>query len=134
MWLTSLCILVQSLGVSGGGVLCIGCGDPGFGLTLAAAHCGPLDECCDEGPAAPRDACEGQPEACWCFDVPVTGELNAAISIGAGDRAAAPDWAPVPAFLRPGPMPAPSLARAAHDGGARVRQLSPSARRTVLLV
>lgn len=134
-WLTGLCVLIQSLGLSVGGVLCIGCGDPGVGLTLVAEHCGPLDECCDESRSSPGEPGDGQANDCWCFDVPVSGDLGATPSLQPGLKLAAAHWALPSALARLETFVACApITGASRDGPPIVRQLVPSSRQTTLLL
>jgi hypothetical protein len=135
VWLTGLCVLIQSLGLSGGGVLCIGCGDPGIGLSLVAEHCGPLDDCCDGPSSSPGEAGDGQPKDCWCFDVPVSGDLGATPSLQPSLRIVAAQWALPPALARLETFAAYApITDLSRDGPPIVRQLAPSSRRTTLLL
>jgi hypothetical protein len=144
VWLTALCLLVQSVGAAGGGVLCLGCANIWGGFAVAAAPCTPASECCaahaDARPThSPTDAGddEKQPRpGCGCFDV--------TLSPNAGTLAKPP--AKLVLSSAPSTIPAAVLAIEAdgaieagqpwsvRDGPPIVRLLSPSARRTVLLI
>ncbi len=138
MWLTALCLLVQSVGASGG-VLCVGCSNLWGGVALAGAPCRPASDCCANGAehgSSPADERKGGGDpGCGCFDV--------TLPPGAGTLGQSPvklvlsPWhlvlpaAPVVAISEP--LPAHPM-RGARAGPPVVRLMLPSALRTVLLV
>lgn len=75
-WIMSLCLLVQAVAASAGGVLCIGCAEVDSGVRIAAAVCAPEMSSCREhtelsadDASAPECGSIHSPADCGCVDV-----------------------------------------------------------------
>jgi hypothetical protein len=153
VWLTALCVLVQSTGATAG-VLCVGCvdsADSWGGVSLSSAPCAAASDCCDshshnDAPRLPGDGdsdgddcdpCDSADD-CGCVDVKLSPNASAVSRPPVKFVLSLPHWlmSPPAALVN---VEAVGVADARHGWGARagplsVRLLVPLARQTVLLI
>ncbi len=139
VWLTALSLLVQSVGVAAGGVLCIGCTESDTGIAFAGDPCSPARDCCAPDPGGERTSpapADDDDRDCGCIDIVLpanTGTVSsqpAKLPLGVSHQPLVHAAAMIePCVLRPA-----AVAPIARAGPGIVRLLVPSARQTVLLL
>ena len=146
IWLTALCVFVQSVGAAVGGVLCLGCTDvPGSwgGISVTSAPCTPVFDCCAQPEVQHKSHLDGRvseddpdSKGCECFDITLKSHDGARACPQSKILHSFSHFL-VPAAAIPAARDV-SLDRAMWPPGARagplfVRLLVPLSRRTVLL-
>jgi len=146
VWMTALCVVLQSVGAAAGGFVCIGCPNTAAGVAISSAPCNEIDACCSDQVAPAPDACgDSCPDHDQHSDSQDCGCVDISISVNASTLSLPPLKFTLSATAYADQIPAlvaiddfvddgPRLSWTVRGGPPIVWSLAPSLRRTVLLI